>query len=166
MNIKIITHRSIITFLVWSVFSMMPAIASAQLKPFQSNSLEQIQAEHSNKPFILLLWSIECAPCRKELKLLQDFQDALTDANLILLATDNLQNQAEVQQVLTEYNLEHHNNWIFADDMPERLRYRIDPNWFGELPRAYFYDAQHKRTSKSGVLSPALLKDWIQQVKE
>ncbi len=64
--------------------------------------------------------------------------------------------------MLHSFGLDAADNWIFADPMPERLRYRVDPNWFGELPRAYLYTDDHQRTAHSGILSEADLQQWLQ----
>ena len=158
------THRWIlhaIALFPVLMMAMFSTAAIAELKPFISNSMDQILAERTAKPFILLLWSIDCAPCMKELQQLQQAQSALSKANLVLISTDGMENHHEAQQVLTEFGLDNNDNWIFSDAMPERLRYRIDPNWFGELPRAYLYDNKHQRISKSGALNQALLEQWL-----
>ena len=41
----------------------------------------------------------------------------------------------------------------FTDPNIERLRYTIDPDWFGALPRSYFYDERGNRKGVSGLLS-------------
>jgi hypothetical protein len=51
--------------------------------------------------------------------------------------------------------------WVFADDAPERLRYAIDPEWAGELPRTYLYDRSCGRIAVSGALSPEILRRWL-----
>ncbi|MFN3397186.1 MAG: hypothetical protein ACK4ZS_01480, partial [Sulfurimicrobium sp.] len=51
--------------------------------------------------------------------------------------------------------------WIFADDMPERLRFEIDPRWHGELPRTHFYDRAHRVEVVSGVVPPPRLAAWV-----
>ena len=38
------------------------------------------------------------------------------------------------------YGLGKVEQWVFADPMPERLRFEIDRRWYGELPRTHFYD--------------------------
>ena len=148
------------------IMAMVSTAAIAELKPFTTSSMEQILAERVAKPFILLLWSIDCAPCMKELQQLQQAQSALSKTDLILISTDGMENHAEAQRVLTEFGLNNNDNWIFADAMPERLRYRIDPNWSGELPRSYFYDASHQRNSKSGALSLTLLQEWLRKIQK
>ena len=44
---------------------------------------------------------------------------------------------------------------------PEKLRYVIDQDWYGELPRSYYYDADHQRSSHSGTLSQQQLSAWL-----
>ena len=72
-----------------------------------------------------------------------------------------IQNIDEIQQLIEEHQLEAMDNWIFSDSMPERLRYVIDPSWYGELPRAYFYDASHQRRAHSGLLKQEMLQSWL-----
>ncbi|MGE4630656.1 MAG: hypothetical protein AAEC86_09460 [Pseudohongiellaceae bacterium] len=50
---------------------------------------------------------------------------------------------------------------MFADNFAERLRFSIDPNWYGELPRSYFFDAKHNMSSHSGIMTKALLPGWF-----
>ena len=46
-----------------------------------------------------------------------------------------------------------------------KLRYGIDPSWFGELPRSYFYDAAHNRLPHSGALNEDHIEAWLAAVK-
>jgi hypothetical protein len=101
----------------------------------------------------------------KEFGHLQQLRHAFSDNSLVLISTDGAEYSAEAQRILASFDLHHLDNWIFAGNFPERLRYQIDPNWFGELPRAYFYDAAHQRSARSGALSAALLQQWLQQTQ-
>jgi len=133
----------------------------AGLQPFTSESLEEITAARSGQPFLLVLWSIDCPPCLKELKHIGQLYSQFTPGSLVLVSTDGADYAEEAQQVLKQSGLANAESWLFSDNFPERLRYRIDPNWYGELPRAYFYDASHERIGKSGALSLELLKQFI-----
>lgn len=153
--------------MVWlmPVLLALPALATAELKAFLPGSLEQITADRQGRPFLLVLWSVDCPPCMKEFRQLQQLRHAFTDRSLVLVSTDGPEVTEEAQHILTSFELQDLDNWIFADNFPERLRYGIDPNWFGELPRAYFYDAAHQRSAKSGALSEASLQQWLQQTQ-
>lgn len=144
------------------LLSVLPALAQG-LKPFQTDSLAQITAAREGRPFLLLLWSLDCPPCLKELGQLQELAKTPAAQGLVLVSTDGPAQRADAQRTLQRLGLERLDNWIFADDFAARLRYHIDPDWFGELPRAYFYGADHRRTAKSGVLNPQWLQHWLQQ---
>jgi hypothetical protein len=59
------------------------------------------------------------------------------------------------------YGLEKSAQWIFADAMPERLRFEIDRRWHGELPRTYLYDRRHTVQAFSGLIPPEHLAQWV-----
>jgi hypothetical protein len=73
--------------------------------------------------------------------------------NMVMLATDDASATDDIQKILGKNELTGLENWIFADENPQKLRYEIDPKWFGELPRTYFLNKQHEREGISGVLS-------------
>ena len=137
------------------------SIAAPALKPFDSESLDQILQQREGQAFVLVLWSIDCPPCIKELAQIQQLREQFSATNLVLVATDDIGYADEVQQLLAAHQLEQMDNWVFANPMPERLRFRIDPSWYGELPRSYFYQASHQRLAHSGRLSNEMLQGWL-----
>jgi len=134
---------------------------SLLLKPFSKNSLDQITADREGQAFIMVLWSIDCPPCLKELEHFQALKAQFTKTNIVLISTDSPDDRASIGQVLVDYKLQTIDSWIFSDSLPERLRYKIDPNWYGELPRTYFYDDDHTRMAHSGMLTQAQLQQWL-----
>ncbi|MFT6906685.1 MAG: thiol-disulfide isomerase/thioredoxin [Oleiphilaceae bacterium] len=134
---------------------------SLLLKPFNKNSLGQIIAARQDQAFIMVLWSIDCPPCLKELEHFQVLKAQFTDTNFLLISTDSPDNSAAIVQVLVDNKLQNIESWVFSDSLPERLRYKIDPNWYGELPRTYFYEANHTRMAHSGMLTKAQLQQWL-----
>jgi len=139
----------------------LPGWATAGLHPFFDESLKEITGARNGQPFLLVLWSIDCPPCLKELKHIGQLYSEFTPGSLVLVSTDGADYAEEAQQILAHNGLTDAESWLFSGSFPERLRYRIDPNWYGELPRAYFYDAKHNRIGKSGALSLELLKQFI-----
>jgi len=131
---------------------------SDTLRPFDSTSLKKITHHYSGKPFLLVLWSIDCPACYDELALLSPWLKKYSAVNLVLLSTDPKDQQGEVKKVLNEYQLSHRENWIFGSQAHALLRQSIDPNWYGELPRSYLFDPQHKPFAHSGVLSNPTLE--------
>lgn len=131
--------------------------ANANIKPFAAESLKTIESSRKGEAFILLLWSIECPPCLKELKLLKELKGLGLDKHLLLVSTDDQDYQTEIEAFVSSESLQEYEHWLFNGDLPERLRYNIDPEWYGELPRAYIYDASGQRVAHSGMLTKSML---------
>ena len=156
MNVRLLT---LLLLTLWvSVCS-----AGTALKPFYADSLKQIVGARNDSPFLLVLWSIDCPPCLQELARLQQLRDQFPDNALVLVSTDGRDSSVDVAQLLNDFQLQQVESWIFAESIPERLRYAIDPAWYGELPRAYFYQSAEQRRAHSGSLSKAELQQWLQR---
>jgi len=147
--------------LIASVFLSVSVYAATALKAFTSESLDDIVSARAEQDFLIVLWSIECPPCMQELALLQELKSQISGKKLVLISTDGPEYSESIQDVLREFQLGSMDNWIFADALPERLRYKIDPSWYGELPRAYYYDDAHQRSAHSGMLTKAKLQQWL-----
>jgi len=135
--------------------------AGALLKPFQADSLQHITSDRKGEPFVLVLWSVDCPPCLKELAQLQQLRHQFSSQDLVLVATDDIHEADSVQKTINDFQLGQMDNWIFTGTIPERMRYAVDPNWYGELPRAYFYDRFHQRIAHSGSLKRTTLETWL-----
>jgi len=123
------------------------------LKPFVSGSYQQLLDSNANKPFVLVVWSITCSSCLKDMALLSKMHKSNPKINMVMLATDDTSATDDINKILAKNELTDLENWIFADENPQKLRYEIDPKWYGELPRTYFLNKQHEREGISGVLS-------------
>ncbi len=85
--------------------------------------------------------------------------------DLVFVATDDTARAEEAQRVLSRHGLGDRESWIFADTNRQRLRYEIDPRWYGELPRSYFYDHNHRRVPLSGKLQQQHLERWAELIR-
>lgn len=141
---------------------LAPAHADAA-KPFVSGSLTEITAARAGRPFILALWSLTCAHCQEELALLGRLLAAHPALDLVLVSTDSPQEAAEIGATLARHALERAESWVFADDFAEKLRFQIDRKWRGELPRTYFYAADHSRRGVSGRVAPEEIEAWLKE---
>jgi hypothetical protein len=137
--------------------------ASAELLAFGPDSLREIERRHAGSPFAVVIWSIDCAPCRDDLALLRRFTAAHPEANVVLISADDVRNAPAIAAVLAGYGLSGVESWVFADPNHERLQYAIDPQWFGEMPRAYLYSRANERKGISGTLSSEELERWLMQ---
>jgi hypothetical protein len=139
---------------------LLAGFAQAEIRPYVAGSLKKIEGEHRGQPFILTFWSATCTHCPTELKALGELLRQHPKLNLVIVATDTPAEAPELQRLAHSYGLAGQTQWVFADAQPERLRYEIDRRWYGELPRTYFYDRQHRRNSRSGAVPVEQLERW------
>ena len=138
---------------------------AGELKPFDAKSPAAIAQAHAGRPYVLVLWSLYCDPCRHEMKLWGPLQEKYPGVGFVLVSTDAESDRAMTAEFLRRHDLRGVETWMFADEFSERVRHAIDPAWRGELPRTYVYDAAHRRHAHSGVLDPKALESWLAQQK-
>ena len=131
------------------------------IRPFTAQSFTQIKAERDGQAFVLALWSVDCPPCMVELDLLGRTLEQHPEIPLVLVATDAIALRADAEDFLQDYALDDMTSWMFADDYAAPLRFSIDPQWFGELPRSYYFDADHQFEAHSGIMTEAQLRSWL-----
>lgn len=143
----------------------LPTVAGS-LRIFGVDSYRVIQSNFSGRSYLLVLWSLDCSPCMKELKILSDFRRQYPDFRLVLVSTDAEADEAEITQVLSGFGLDDTDNRVFSRQPESALRYAVDPLWYGELPRSYFHLPGQPRESSSGALSWRRLLDWQRRAVE
>jgi hypothetical protein len=147
-------------FLCLLLSASLPVTAAQEVKVFKPGSYAQFLEQQKNQSFMLVLWSLDCPPCYKELAMLAEQTKKHPQLNLMLVSTDTTDDIKEIQQKLSQFGFNDINAWVFENNMAQQLRYEIDPNWYGELPRSYLFDAQHNRQAISGILRTAVLQRW------
>ena len=147
--------------LVLMLSFMNAAGAAESVRPFTEGSLGQVLAPREGKPFILVLWSLECQYCPTELKMLSELKRSHPELDVVLIATDTVTDIPQLVSRAESYGMAKVEQWVFAEDMPERLRFEIDNRWYGEVPRTYFYDRKHQREVKTGLVNKEFVKDWL-----
>lgn len=137
---------------------------AAEPLSFRADSLAQIKAQYAGRPFILSLWSVNwCGHCITELTMLGKVAKTRPTLPLVLVATDTPEFSTAIQRTLNTLGLAGKESWVFDDAIPERLRHAIDPDWQGEIPRTYLYDARHQRVAVVGALNEATLGAWLKK---
>lgn len=107
---------------------------------------------------VLALWGLDCAYCESNLQALMKLQRAHPrEIELIAVATDSVQQSVALEQRLHAAGVDTLPSRAYADAMPERINYLIDPDWGGELPRTLIIRADGSRSGISGQLTPAKL---------
>ena len=149
--------RILLTIITMLVSLMANASSSPAL--FNTDSYNKLVAEKT-RPFVMVLWSLDCPPCMHELNMLGQLFKNNSDLNLVLISTDSNSQKQEINNLIEEYGLSDVDSWVFSKDPQQSLRYSIDPAWYGELPRSYFHN-KDKRSAVSGLLSEAKLLSWL-----
>jgi hypothetical protein len=134
---------------------------SSDFIPFDINARKAIETKYLNQPLIISFWSIDCRYCVNDLKKLGKILTKNTSVKLVTVCVDGKESAKKAKGILSQANLSQHEQYQFAEADEEGLRYNIDPNWYGELPRTYFYDARHQVTPISGKVSNAFLDKWF-----
>jgi thiol-disulfide isomerase/thioredoxin len=129
---------------------------------FTPDSLASITARHCGRgPFALAVWSIDCPHCKAGLQVLEKLRRQRPGLHVVLVQADVSPPPEAGPAMLSQAGVVGSERWVFADQAPERLRYAIDPEWAGELPRTYLYDQHCGRVAVSGALSDESLRRWL-----
>jgi len=149
-------------FVVFASVISVCANANAKSQVFSRGNFEQVKKANLGKQWLMVLWSVDCPACFKELALLKQIHQSQENIAVVLVnADDNQDVDDERNKIIASYKLSSLPNYYFADDTGDESRYIIDSNWYGELPRSYFVSAEGKFHGKSGLIDEQLLRKWL-----
>jgi hypothetical protein len=81
---------------------------------------------------------------------------------LVLIAADPTPaDVADLSATLDKAGLAKAESWAFADAFSERLRFEIDPQWRGEMPRTILVAADGMVTVMPGVADLTAVRAWL-----
>lgn len=146
-------------FLLFAALFSVVANAEPMLRPFEPDSLARMIEEQKSKPFVLVVWSLDCEYCQTSLKALAQEKRKRKDLTVVTLSTDSVSDPEAVtlmQKRLTSLGMTG-KAWAYGTAPSEQLRFAIDPKWYGEKPRSYWFNARGERTAYSGVLTSAMI---------
>ena len=130
-------------------------------KEFAAEDWPAIRAGWAGQPAIVHVWGVTCAPCIEELPRWVRFADRHPTAQIVFLHVDSAPLQ-KVEASLRRAGYSKGQSWVLHGIADERLRYRIDPNWGGELPRTLLLGADGKIQERfSGSADFAALDRWL-----
>lgn len=139
------------------------AASAGPMQPFEPATMQKIVEAQQGKPFVLVLWSLDCEFCLTSLDVLSKEMRHRKNLNVVTISTDPV-NDPETAPVmnkrLARLGLDK-NNWAFGDLPPERLRFVVDRSWHGEMPRSYWFNAKGERVAYSGVITPAVIDKFL-----
>ena len=132
-----------------------------EFMPFEINTRNVIEKKYLNQPLIISFWSIDCPYCIDDLKKLGKALSKNKNVKLITVCVDGKESAKKAERILNLAHLPEHERYQYAVVDEDKLRYSIDPTWYGELPRTYFYDTAHQVTPLSGKISNSFLDAWL-----
>jgi thiol-disulfide isomerase/thioredoxin len=145
---------------VWFVFGT--SVSFAESIAFDKAQLASLKAQYMGKQWLMLLWSVDCPPCFKELAIIQKLQRQHNDLAVVIINTDgNDEIKTERTEIIEKFELTTIANFHFADGQGDQSRFHIDPQWYGELPRSYFVESNGKFHGKSGLVNKSTLTKWL-----
>lgn len=133
---------------------MQVAHAAETIQAFEPETFNQIVASRAGKPFVIMVWSLDCVYCAQSFEVLSDARKK-SGLDVVTIATDSLEDGESLRLIATKlarFQLTG-NAWAFGSSPPEQLRYAIDPKWRGELPRSYWFNRDGKVVAHSGLVS-------------
>ncbi len=148
--------KTLLLLLVFSNFSF-----AYELMPFEINTRNVIEKKYLNQPLIISFWSIDCPYCIDDLKKLGKALSKNKNVKLITVCVDGKESAKKAERILNLAHLPEHERYQYAEVDEDKLRYSIDPTWYGELPRTYFYDTAHQVTPLSGKIPNSFLYAWL-----
>jgi thiol-disulfide isomerase/thioredoxin len=150
------------------LFASMSVLVAAEgdLRPFKRGSWQQIRRTHEGQPIVVHFWGLTCGPCRVEMPKWGRLLEERPDLKLIAIDADLVPNAAElVTAELAKTGLAGAENWIFADDFVERLRFEINPRWRGEIPITLLIASDGKTKTIEGAADPGEVRAWLDSQK-
>ena len=135
------------------------------LSTFLPGSYETILKRYQNQSFLMVLWSLDCPPCFRELAMLGKLMKRYPEFNLVLVSTDSPGDRKELLSVIGGKGVASADVWVFSEANSSRLRYEVDRIWYGELPRSYFFDDQQNRRAVSGILDQDTVELWLRKIQ-
>jgi len=153
-------YKPLVSPVVALALALVAPLAHATgIQVFEPGSIERIVQKQEGKPFVLVVWSMDCEFCQASLDTLSRERKKRKDLNVVTLSTDWAADPVLVpmmQKRLAALGMSD-NAWAFGALAPERLRDAVDPKWRGEKPRSYWFNAQGGKTSYSGLITPAVI---------
>lgn len=129
---------------------------------FDKEQFVTVKKQNLGKQWLMLLWSVDCPPCFKELAIIQKLQNQYNDLAVVIINTDADDEITEERiEIIEKFELDKLSNFHFVDGKSDQSRYVIDSNWFGELPRSYFIESNGKFHGKSGLVNESILTKWL-----
>lgn len=145
-----------------------PAAVASVVTPIDVPALKTLIQGEKQKPLLVNFWATWCDPCRDEFPDLVkiDVQYRPTTLDFVSISLDDMKDiKTEVPKFLQQMNAKMPAYLLNVAD-PEPAINVVDPNWQGDLPATFLYNAKGEVVFKHfGRVDPAELRTAIEKVK-
>jgi peroxiredoxin len=149
--------------LVWAMGSRVPAVGTSA-EDFRLVDLEGKQqnlSQYRGKVVLVNFWATWCKPCTTEMPAMQTTYDHLRDKGFVVLAINELEDEAKVREHITQYG---HTFPVLLD------RDNKVANQFGVfgLPVSVFIDEKGvvQEYIKGGLLTEQVILDTVARIQK
>jgi thiol-disulfide isomerase/thioredoxin len=151
--------KKIVSVLLAGLCLMSSGWAAPVLHSFEPDSMAQLVASQKGKPFVLVIWSLECTYCQASLATLAQEKRIHPGLAVVTLAIDTLEYPQVVQRIGKKLDATGIKGcaWAFGAAPADQLRYVIDAKWHGEMPRSYWFNKQGEKVAYSGLITAATI---------
>ena len=159
-------------FVVWALalalaMSLTPRVAGESApNVFGKGSWQDLIGARKGQKLIVHFWSVACGPCLTELPEWGKFLAGHPDAPLVLVNWESRPQPADrIRDTLAKAGLADAENWTLADDFEQKIRFEIDRDWMGELPRTQLIAQDGSMSIISGTMDFTKLSAWLGEAK-
>jgi thiol-disulfide isomerase/thioredoxin len=145
------------------LLTLSQTCAAQAVQEFTSDSLPTVLASQQGRPFVLVVWSLDCEFCQASLRTLSAIKRKQRQLNVVTLGTDSLSDPAlagMMKKRLGQLGLSK-NAWAYGAEPAERLRYAVDKGWHGEMPRSYWFNGRGDSKARSGVITAEMVEAFL-----
>jgi len=144
----------------------LPALA-APPQPLDQPGWAALRSAHAGQPTIVHFWGLSCGPCLVELPEWGALLRQRPGLDLIVVEADQVEARPDrIAAVLDKAGLGQAKSRTLADPFDDRLRYRIDAGWAGELPLTLLIGRDGTVTRVLGGADFAAVRRWLNQQTE
>ena len=136
--------------------------AGVEPRAFVRGSWNEILKAHGGEPTIVHFWGVTCGPCRTEMPQWGGLLRERPGLKLVVINADLVPNAPDaVAAMLDETGLAGAESWMFVDGFVERLRYEVDRQWRGEIPRTMLIGRDGSITTIEGSADMQVVRSWL-----
>jgi thiol-disulfide isomerase/thioredoxin len=152
------------SLLTLTLAASIGAAIAGDAAPFGRGSWTELRKAHAGRPVIVHFWGLTCAPCLAELPEWGKLAHERAGLDLVLVHAERLAGDpSRITSTLAKAGLDTAESWMFADAFEEKLRFEIDSNWQGEMPRTLLIGRDGAVTALAGTANMIRVRSWLDE---